>query len=134
MTNQNYRLYCLTNSYLSSLQKGLQTAHVVSEIYSCATELPHEKKVFDQWADQDRTIIILNGGNCASLEDFRGFLIYSNCRWPWAAFYEDKQSLNGAITAVGVIVPESVYQQGGLDEQAADMALASKLQSLPLAV
>ena len=132
MTNQNYRLYCLTNSYLSSLQKGLQTAHVVSEIYSCATELPDEKKIFNQWVEQDRTIIILDGGNCASLEAFEHFLTTSECDWPWASFREDDQSLNGAITAVGVIVPESVYQQGG--ERPADMALASKLQSLSLAV
>lgn len=27
------RLYSFTNSYLSSLQKGLQTAHVVAELF-----------------------------------------------------------------------------------------------------
>lgn len=104
-----YRLYCLTNYYLSSLQKGLQTAHVVSELANRAVANSAVKKVFESWASDDRTIIILNGGNSAKLQSFQRFLVDSNCPWPWAAFSEDEASLGGAMTAVGVILPESVY-------------------------
>ena len=125
--SQNYRLYCLTNMYLSSLQKGLQTAHVVGELALNSTD-----DLFTEWAEKDKTIIVLNGGNSASLEAFEEFLSTSECVWPWAAFREDEQSLNGAITAVGVIVPESVYKN--TSEDVVDMVLASKLQALDLAV
>jgi hypothetical protein len=118
--------------YLSSLQKGLQTAHVVGEIALCSSVRSQEKKVFNQWSEQDKTIIVLNGGNSASLQAFERFLRTSGCEWPWAAFHEDEQSLNGAITAVGVIVPESVYKN--TSEDVVDMVLASKLQALDLAV
>ena len=113
--------------YLSSLQKGLQTAHVVGELTQS-----RQDRVFRDWAKQDRIIIILNGGNSASLEAFEHFLTTSECDWPWAAFREDDQSLNGAITAVGVIVPETVYK--GMTTEAVDMVLALKLQALDLAV
>ena len=113
--------------YLSSLQKGLQTAHVVSELALNSTD-----DLFTEWAEKDKTIIVLNGGNSASLEAFEEFLSTSECGWPWAAFREDEQSLNGAITAVGVIVPESVYKN--TSEDVVDMVLASKLQALDLAV
>lgn len=131
-TNQNYRLYCLTNMYLSSLQKGLQTAHVVSDLAVSAQMDSEVNEVFTAWASNDRTIIILNGGNSASLERWEQFLRTFCSRWPWAAFREDEQSLNGAITAVGVIVPESVYMN--ISTEPGDVVLYDKLQQHALAV
>lgn len=104
-----YRLYSFTNYYLSSLQKGLQTAHVVAEManinkiyrdrYPDTIETP-----FETWSRLDKTIIILNGGNSADLEllhaDLYKFGIESTF------FKEDQRSLNGAWTAVGCIIPD----------------------------
>jgi hypothetical protein len=135
MTDQKYRLYSLTNMYLSSIQKGLQTAHVVSELSL------FKRTAYQRWAESDRTIIILNGGNCADLESFEQFLLdlqeehsHNNSKkfWPWAAFREDAQSLNGAITAVGIILPESVYTGVGLN--AVDSVLYTRLQKYGLAI
>lgn len=127
----NYRLYCLTNMYLSSLQKGLQTAHVVSDLALAARMDSEVDQVFNAWASQDRTIIILNGGNSVGLERWEQFLREYCQRWPWAAFREDQQSLNGAITAVGIIVPESVYRNASNDP--ADVVLYTKLEQCHLA-
>jgi hypothetical protein len=118
--------------YLGSLQKGLQTAHVVSDLAMASVMDSKIRGAFMQWACTDKTIIVLNGGNSASLEAFEKFLGDTGCQWPWAAFREDEQSLNGAITAVGVVVPESVYQNTCTN--ANDLALAAKLQALSLAV
>jgi hypothetical protein len=128
----NYRLYCLTNIYISSLQKGLQTAHVVSDLALAARGDSAADQVFSAWASQDRTIIILNGGNSLSLERWQQWLQQCGQRWPWAAFREDQQSLNGAITAVGMIVPESVYLNTSTHSE--DQELYDKLQQHGLAV
>lgn len=127
MIDKRYRLYCLTNYYLSSLQKGLQTAHVVSELSL------NRKKVYTDWADQDKTIIMLNGGNCAQLTEFGTWLADNVSKWPWAAFHEDEASLAGAITAVGIILPASVYT-GPAGANSTDYALFTWLQKLPLAI
>lgn len=56
------RLYSFTNYYLSDLQKGLQTAHLVSEMFTKYVTGKHKKMLFE-WATNHKTIIILNGGN-----------------------------------------------------------------------
>lgn len=105
-----YRFYSFTNFYVSSLQKGLQTAHAVSEM-SVSKMSDKATAVYNDWAKIDKTIIILNGGNCAGLKD-----IFNICEsfgeklgLPVVKFHEDEQSLNGALTAVGIILPKNIY-------------------------
>lgn len=100
-----YRLYTFVNYYLSSIQQGIQTAHVLGEIVRVHGA---DNAAVDEWLCNDKTIIVLNGGNCASVER-----IYSNAivnsNYPGAFFREDDESLGGIVTACGVILPESVW-------------------------
>lgn len=104
------RFYSFTNSlYMSPLQVGLQTAHCVAE----AAINAHKSKnsgMFGAWARDHKTIVILNGGNCASLLKIEDFFKKGQNPYVWASFYEDVASLNGAITAVGVVLPEEIYE------------------------
>jgi hypothetical protein len=109
--------------YLSDIQRGIQTAHVVSEMaFQERNEI--DVTVFTEWAADHKTIIVLNGGNCASLKGIRdhiteffsnGYLSkcfrFSESCIPMASFYEDEQSLNGALTAVGIILPNWLYDE-----------------------
>jgi hypothetical protein len=99
------RLYSFVNYYLSDLQRGLQTAHLVAELYKKYTVGKH-KKVLVEWATDHKTIIILNGGNCSGLADVSSNLKYYSERLelPVASFSEDMQSLGGALTVTGIIV------------------------------
>lgn len=110
------RLYSFTNTWLSGIQKGLQTAHVVNEMnrhYTGNSERlnvtsDHALHNYFEWSHSGKTIIILNGGSHDTLENYE--LLFSNARnlfHPWAAFREDKYSLNGAMTAVGIILPDT---------------------------
>ncbi len=134
MTTQNYRLYSLTNYYLSSLQKGLQTAHVVSEMaskeHANAFTRP-VKKAFRQWTDEDKTIIMLNGGNNANIKEWAKYFEKFSDRYPTAWFQEDDDSLAGAYTAAGIVLPWAVYSGNGVG---ADAELYEKLSKLSLAV
>jgi len=113
------RLYSFVNMYLSGKQQGIQTAHVVSEM-AMAEQTTKVSTIFNEWAKNHKTIIMLNGGNCASLEgiydhiwEFVNSDVFErhDCNIPMSVFYEDEQSLNGAPTAVGVVLPEWLYDE-----------------------
>jgi hypothetical protein len=104
--NSELRLYSFVNYYLSDLQRGLQTAHLVSEIFTkyifCNDDIA---TVLDKWACEDKTIIILNGGNCEELS-YKFNIINKVRGYPYAMFCEDMNSLYGALTCVGLIFPQ----------------------------
>jgi hypothetical protein len=58
MTNRNYRMYGMVNYQLSGIQKGIQFGHAVVEY---ANDHFHDEE-YQQWAKNDKTFIILNGG------------------------------------------------------------------------
>ena len=109
MFSRNYRAYFLTNMYLSSIQNGIQTAHCTAEFYvKYGINTPKGKIVYD-WASQDKTMIVLNGGYCSALRDFAEFLNNDLNPFPWATFNESQEALDGALTATGIILPEDTY-------------------------
>lgn len=112
------RLYSLTNMYLSPIQNGIQTAHAVHDIfvkYSGAAFFS-DRRAFPlttlvEWASNHKTIIVLNGGNSAMLENAyeRIQRLGQKLDLPYVKFHEDEQSLNNALTCVAIVVPERVY-------------------------
>jgi hypothetical protein len=110
-----FRFYSfVAGLYLSPLQCGLQTAHAVSEMVnalSSAPEVGRELRVFDEWAQKDKTIIILNALNNEGVYTvyhmLKPFAIEMGL--PLTIFHEDEQSMNNMATATGIIVPEKFY-------------------------
>lgn len=105
------RFYSFTHFMLSPIQQGIQTAHVVHQTFVDTTNDLAKEMLWD-WAKDHKTIIVLNGGNTYDLSCLR-VRVAQLCSYmglPHSAFYEDQQSLNGTITAVGCVVPESIYQ------------------------
>lgn len=117
----NYRLYSfVANHYLSPLQCGLQTAHVVSELFvgyadtNCNVPL-------SEWANNDKTIIICAAGNHVGVVacyhkfvEYKKNYAYDNL--PYVIFREDRDSMNGMATACGIIVPEFLYDAQPIDD------------------
>lgn len=107
----NYRLYTfVANHYLSPLQCGLQTAHVVGEL----SQMHFYRNIFERWAKVDKTIIICAAGNhkgvVDAFEQIRTItVIRADMHLPYSIFHEDEQSMNGMATACGIIVPERIY-------------------------
>jgi hypothetical protein len=108
----NYRLYTfVANLYISPLQAGLQTAHVVSEL-SRFKKNTSQARAFDEWATNDKTIIICAAANHKGVVDCHAELMRTGgdaLGLPVAIFHEDEQSMNGMATACGVIVPEQYW-------------------------
>ncbi|AVH84971.1 hypothetical protein RsoM2USA_42 [Ralstonia phage RsoM2USA] len=113
-----YRFYALTNLYISDIQRGIQTAHAVSEMLvkyrqrdRIGPNYDEARRVYLEWAEKDKTIIVLQGGPSGALDEAHDQIkkLSHKLTLPFVKFYEDEHSLNGALTAVGVIVPDYVY-------------------------
>jgi hypothetical protein len=99
------RFYALTNMYLSSIQNGIQPLHVLGEMFTKYTvESPQKSALFD-WAENHKTVIVLNGGTTDDLI-YAGEII-AQSGMPYASFYEP--GISKALTSIGVIVPELCY-------------------------
>lgn len=102
------RLYTFINCYLSSIQQGIQTAHILGEM--CRKHRTHiQGLALDNYLQNHKTIIVCNGGNNAMIEDLIGFFNRKDNQFQIACFHEDKESLCGALTGVGILLPESIY-------------------------
>lgn len=107
-----YRLYTFVNHvYMSPIQWGIQTAHVVSALsvkYCAGT--PEYRKYF-AWAVCEPTILVCRGGNVGMLKALHEVLtpLADALNLPYTKFHEDQDSLGGALTSVGILVPELLY-------------------------
>ena len=106
------RLYTFVNHYLSPIQHGIQTAHVVAELFNKYMTKEyygtHLSNSLIEWSTTHKTIIVLNGGfssNLMELEEKLG----KNHPYPVASFREGENELNNALTAVGIILPKKIY-------------------------
>lgn len=140
-----YRFYGFGNYYLSSLQQGLQSAHVIGELFVQNRNDPAKEEIVYDWATNHKTMVLLNGGNSLMLQetfDFFTQLKEVGMPLPFAKFHEDAQSLGGALTYVGMIVPAHIYElasilrmstQVPLEENTWEVTLARKLNEFRLA-
>lgn len=109
------RFYGFGNYYLSSLQQGLQSAHVVGDLAKNSLskgKVTKKGKTYFKWAEKHKTMVLLNGGNSANLQaifDKFKSLEKSGMKLPFAKFHEDEQSLGGALTYVGIVVKKKYY-------------------------
>ena len=105
-----YRLYSFINCYLSSIQQGIQTAHLVSEFINKLNNgfYPENlKEMIKQWALDDKTIIVCDGGNNKSLYDI--ICMFTIYNYPVVTFNEDTESLNNTLTGVSIILPKEIW-------------------------
>lgn len=109
------RAYYFGNMYLSSIQQGIQALHCTSEMY-----LKHQpaSKGWDtdacsslyKWGQFDKTVVLLNGGDCAALIKIADELALAANPYAWAEWSEGDTDLNGALTCVGIILPPRIYE------------------------
>ena len=108
------RMYCIVNQYISGIHAGIQSAHAIAELmvlHSGEAYTPEQITAHHWlkcWKEEDKTIIVLNGGYQSVLQDFLT-QVKSVGNLPVGAFREEWEALNGALTAVAVVLPEYIY-------------------------
>lgn len=115
------RLYTFTNFYLSSIQAGIQTAHVVGELFNRYSHDDEEAEAFEmlvEWNFKHKTIIVLSAGANEDLYNIKAFLkagglpgytLDDDTVLPYAWFHEDERSLGGILTCVGIVLPAPIF-------------------------
>lgn len=118
------RLYTFCNFYLSSIQQGIQSAHVVSELYDTYMALDgDEDRMLAMWGAHHKTIIVCNGGMGQDVVDgFRLLEPLAQGVYPICSFNEEAAAfgammddvhtgdLVGPMTAFGIVLPNTVYE------------------------
>ena len=72
--------------------------------------------MYSEWANNHKTMIFLNGGNQNQLLDLEHIISNEYDQYPFASFNEDIASLNGCLTCIGIILPETVYNANICDQ------------------
>jgi len=108
------RMYGLVPYNCSPIQQGIQFGHAVVEYGQTVKALPPFEKIYNEWADEWKTFIILNGGTTNNKPNRLGTLnnhlqtLRDNsilCQ----DFYEP--DLGDQLTAVVFIVDERVFNK-----------------------
>lgn len=117
------RAYFFGNMYLSSIQQGIQAAHAVADMFikyqlskTCKSDgtcdfrpASIQHQILHEWADRHKTMVLLNAGYGQEIHDLVTFFAESENPFPWAPFRESREALDGALTTVGIVLPEEVY-------------------------
>lgn len=85
----------------------------MGELFTKYTPTDDQCKQLYHWADKHKTVVLLNGGNSASLRAIHACLTKfenSGMPFPYAKFHEDAQSLDNTLTAVGIVLPSFIYE------------------------
>ena len=52
---------------------------------------------------------MLNGGYSSDIKELCDFFAQTDNPFPWAEFYEEQDALNSALTTVGIILSDRIY-------------------------
>lgn len=117
--DDKWRMYGFTPYNMSPIQKAIQFGHAVVE-YMLKYGEKHDQKMTDdrknckEWAENNKTFIILNGGTTNKTEGRLGTMNqhlatfkYEFLDWPVATFNEI--DLGDQLTSFVFLVPEQVY-------------------------
>ncbi len=104
------RAYFFGNMYLSSIQQGIQAAHATAEMFTKYDTCEYEKRdLLHAWASNHKTMILLNAGYSEEIHKLVEFFKNEKNPFPWAPFHEGVDALDGALTTVGIVLPEEIY-------------------------
>jgi hypothetical protein len=120
MDNLELRMYGLVPYNISPIQQGIQFGHAVVEYSRNCEGIKNMQTLYNDWADNWKTFIILNGGTTntkASIEDGIPYgtmnkhmlTLGLDIKIPFATFYEP--DLGDQLTAIVFIVDERVFNK-----------------------
>lgn len=120
------KLYIFVFSFMSTIQKGIQAAHAVTELLA----QNDSDEVWD-WAEEDKTIVLLEGGNYEDISVIREFAEKSE--FESAEFVEDFATMGGLITAVAVLAPADIELADYLETDAYTREIIKRIKNGRLA-
>jgi hypothetical protein len=120
------RYYGFGNFYLRSIQQGIQAFHGLHDMFNhydrfryhdVGTPLRQAYDTLQDWSHNHKTMLLKNGGMADDLHDLFQFLETGHGKFPFVAFHEEKASLNHALTHVGIVVPNYIWETADADRR-----------------
>ena len=110
-----YRMYGLVNYQLAkTIHAGIQFGHAVVEYGQYVKRHPTREKIYNKWADNDKTFIILDGGttneNQGRLGSMQKNHILLNENSVMCVPFREPD-LNDTLTAIAFLVSEEVFDR-----------------------
>lgn len=100
------RLYCINSIYLNQIQKGIQSLHATVEMFNNKTDFSKkQKEALKQWADVDKTVVMLDGQNFLNENTISELTHLFNCIDIPYGFFEEP-CLNDTITSLCFILSD----------------------------
>ena len=96
-----YRMYCLSERHLSGIQKAIQAAHAIVEYGMRYVDA----EWYRQWGNQDKTIIVLDGGTVQDMMYIVDTL--NELKVQFATFKEP--DMGWMLTSIAFIADERVW-------------------------
>lgn len=96
-------MYCISLKQLSSIQKGIQSAHAIIEYENQY----RNDDDFTSWAKNDKTIVVLNSSDYDDMLEIIKILYNNNIKY---SFFRES-SLNNIITAISFLCPSDIYNK-----------------------
>ena len=114
------RAYFFGNMYLSSIQQGIQAKHCGDEMVvkyaptlqdgEWTAPLYEQYQQLHDYLENHKTVICLNAGYSATLHEIYKELTAPANPYAFAKFHESEEALDGALTCVGIVLPEEIYE------------------------
>ena len=145
------RAYFFGNMYLSGIQQGIQALHVVGNMavkYHPEVGMAQSEMFYD-WAADHKTVTLLNGGDCDSLEEIYSFIegdldsdsvrlndhYNGYSPYPFEIFREE--GIADAASSVGIVLPPKIYEgakkiRGKFTQEEAYLWKKEKTMAIPL--
>lgn len=132
MQNLELRMYGLVNYQLTGIQQGIQFLHAVVEYgqgvkWALGT---HKLDQYNEWADQHKTVILLNGGTTNTNSERLGTMNQHLKTLEEKGIYcssFNEPDLGDQLTAIAFIVDERVFNK----EKYPDFDFTNKNQITP---
>lgn len=114
--------FWVNNLYMNEKQFGIQTAHCVSDM----SQMSFGSDTFNKWATDHKTVIMFEGTNSGTISRIYEILqfvakgVHANMgvEIPHVIFREDMESLGGAVTACGFVIPDFLREFVGIFREA----------------
>jgi hypothetical protein len=94
--------YSFTNTYISGVHVGIQSAHAIVEIIRKHPNGPGVRS----WISRYKTLIVKNGGDSSGLQEIVDLFKRRDNKFAWAEFREP--DMENVRTSVAIIVPERI--------------------------
>jgi len=122
------RFYGIKNMYMGGIHTGIQCGHALGEIMrkygrpKLALGDQHliNKHLCDtvwDFIDNHKTWILLDGGYASNLRSMLEVFAKHSDEFPFAEFHEEQEALDGALTAIGIILPPWIYDCRRSDDE-----------------